>query len=348
MNKFIIAALLLLLGAHGLWAQESPFNGLEPQVDSGQTDYTFLVSGHFYGGSQNVSGYPASTLLANLEEVNQSEAAFMVCVGDLFQDVRNNIPAFRKALFEKLDIPLYNAVGNHDLSGDVYQENFGDTWYTLKYLGDVFVILDSELNSSSFKGDQLDLLLNSIKQADSGSNIFVFSHRPVWAEAREELAGVFPDNTQSATGTNYLTEVEPTLSAHDGSVFWFSGSMGGMAPVSFFYHHPDQTNLHFIQTAIRDLPRDAMLYVHVKSGEVSFETWSLTGQELEPLESYDLEFWRGYRKPAEFNYRLIPLYVGQMLSDAHFWWGVGLTIFGLITLRWMRRRRRNRRSKKSS
>ncbi len=31
------------------------------------------------------------------------------------------------SLFDELEIPLFNAVGNHDLSGDFYQINYGAT-----------------------------------------------------------------------------------------------------------------------------------------------------------------------------------------------------------------------------
>ena len=323
-----LLATLALLPTLAFGQPTSPFNHTTVVVDSTTSDYEFLISGHFYGGSQNKSGFPASTLLGNIDAINQSNAKFFICLGDMVMDVKNDIPKFKSSLFSMLQVPLFNAVGNHDISGTIYQDNFGKTWSAFDYQGDRFVLLDAEEGDSQIKGEQLEFFKKQI--AGEYNNLFIFSHRPIWAEARTDLEGVFPDNTQGAFGTNYL-EIEPLLQSTNKPVYWFSGSLGD-APVSYFYHRPEQGNLHLIQTAIRDLERDAILKVKLKAGKVSFETQSLTGQTLEPIEHYNLEFWRSYRKPVEFNYRLIPLWTKNALTHRYFWYGVGSVLFLLVAV----------------
>ena len=107
---------------------QSPFNGKMVETDS-LPGYSFLVSGHFYGDAGNKSHFPANTLLANLDWVNGTNAKMLVCLGDLFKDIQNDIPNYETALFQKLELPLVNSVGNHDLTGTVYQDNYGETFF---------------------------------------------------------------------------------------------------------------------------------------------------------------------------------------------------------------------------
>jgi hypothetical protein len=117
----------------------------------------------------------------------------------------------------------------------------------------------------------------------------------------------------------------------------------GNVPVSFFYHKEEGKNITYIQTAIRNIPRDAILKVRIKNGKVAFTPISLTDQDLEALEYYNMDFWKEYKKPvAQFNYRLIPLYIKQTLTSRYFWYGMGAMVMvffvaGLVLKRVRRR-----------
>ncbi len=309
-----------MLGAHSI-AQNS-LNNKPLQVDD-STKYSFLVSAHFYGGSAKTSGYPAGSVLGSVDTINNLNSTFLMCLGDMFMDVKNDIPFYKKSLFNKLNIPLYNAVGNHDLSSDVYQNNFGETSYSFRINNNIFLVLDTEEDDGSLKDNQLELLEKSV--ISEAKNIFVFSHRPIWAEDDEDLKHVFKDNTQSLISNNYQDKILPLLQQSKSKIYWFSGSLGGAAPSSFFYH--SKTNqLTYIATAIRDLKRDGILKVDVVNDDVLFETISLTSENVLPLEAYNLDFWRT-EKPKEFNYRLIPLYIKQIVFNKSFFIGVCIAFF---------------------
>ncbi len=324
-------------------AATSPLNGVQLIENPKKESYSFWVSGHFYGGSNNVSGYPASTILGNVSMLNSSSEEFIMCTGDLFKDIRNNIPAYKKSLFDPLKKPLFNTVGNHDVSGDVYQENYGATYSSFSFHGDLFIILDAEADDSDIEGEQLEWFKKTIKAAQPSAAIFIFTHRPIWAEEHAKLSNAFPDNTHSLTGTNFPEDIEPILNetSVNNPIYWFSGSLGD-APAAFFYYKEEGKSIHYIQTAIRDLPKDAMLSVSVMNHKPSFKTVSLTGEELLPLEEYNLEFWGGGKPAESFNYRLVPLYLKLTFTHRYFWYGAAYTLGFMLALGWFRRRRKRR------
>ncbi|MFI5203389.1 MAG: metallophosphoesterase family protein [Flavobacteriales bacterium] len=343
MKKYIVHIfLLVVLNVNG---KESPFNRLKLVHDS-TLNFSFIVSGHFHGSSSNISGFPASSLQGNIGKINLLGAHFMVSTGDMFLDIRNDIPNYKKALFSRLTVPLFNVPGNHDYPKSVYEENFGKTYGHFFYKNCVFLLLDTEMDNGSLKGEQWQLFQDVILKCSGGNsirNVFIFSHRPVWAEDDEELKNIFLENTKSTFKTNFETEVEPFLKKIKKKLnfYWFSGSLGGQAPASFFYHKSDE-RITYIQSAIRDLPHDAMLQVYVEKGNVRFETFSLNHNKAPELEECNREMWK--RGPVEkpFNYRLIKLYMVNMLTHRYFWYGVCWTTVGIGLIWFCRKRRRKK------
>ncbi|NOQ72170.1 MAG: hypothetical protein GQ574_09220 [Crocinitomix sp.] len=337
-----ISILVICLFSVSVYSQyKSPFNQNEIQTEG--TQYSFIVSGHFYGDGGNKSRFPVNTLLANLDWINGSNAVMLVCLGDLFKDVSNDIPNYQTSLFDKLEMPLVNAVGNHDLTDNIYQDNFGKTAFSFQINQDVHIVLDTERDNGDITGEQLDLLKDAKTKVNNGviQNVFIYTHRTIWKEAYSEMDGIFEDNTQSIGGTNYESEVLPILKemGEKVHVYLFSGSLG-TAPASFFHFYDKENNVKIIATAIRGLPRDAMLEVMVNEmGEASFTTKSLTGEKLDPLNYYDVEYWQTEVGTEPFNWKMIPYYIELMLKHRFFWYGVGLTSLGFFILIWFAKRR---------
>ena len=334
--KIIVAILFVFSLLTSVGQVKSPFNNLEVNSDS-SNNYSFVISGHFYGGASNRTGYPVNTLLANLDWVNGQDHEMLICLGDLFMDVKNDIPKYQTALFDKLELelPLFNAVGNHDLTGTVYQDNFGATSFKMTLNKDIHLFLDTERDNGDIRDEQLTLLKEVIDLTKFAeiNNVFIYSHRTIWKSAYDEMEGIFEDNTQSIAEPNFKEEVLPLLNtiSENAEVYWFSGSLGD-APASFFFHEDE--NITIIATAIRGLPRDAMLEVIVKNGKVEFNPYSLTGQDLLPLQEYNVDYWQSVSSAEPFNWRLVPLYVKNIMFSRLFWYGVLVSIiFGWITIK---------------
>lgn len=350
-HNILLVALLQCWGCVLYGQFTSPFNKAIGRVDS-SGNFSFIVSGHFHGASTNQSTFPAATLLANIDTLNSLKPVFLVSLGDLFLDVDSTyIKHYQKSFFDKLNMPLYNAVGNHDISnGNMYEKIYGATYYKLAINNNLFIVLNTEINDGSIKGAQMEFLSNLLDETLKNNlqyrNIFIFSHRPVWAENNDRYKKLFAGNTRTAIGTNnFDAEIKPLLAklSADRNVFWMSGSLGG-GPASFFYDKDPETKITFMQTAIRDLPRDAVLQVSINNGAVTFKGISLTGRQLENIENYNIDYWNKTVAPEEqFNYRLLPYLAFQMIRHYYFWFGffssiLFLLIISLIIKKWKRKK----------
>lgn len=346
-SKFLFLVMSLLFSFSATFSQiVSPFNKVA--VPDSLKNYSFIVSGHFHGASSNVSTYPASTILANIDTFNALKPAFLMCLGDMFIDLDERYAEhYQRSLFNKLHSPLLNAVGNHDISnGNIYEKFYGKEYFSYRINSELFIVLNTEEKDGSIKGEQLKFFKTSLASSPEIRNVFIFSHRPVWAEQIEKYKGLFEGNTRSSFGqNNFSTDILPELKkmAVEKNIFWFSGSMAG-GPASFFYDKDENSKITFMQTAIRDLPRDAVLQVSLNNGNVSLKGISLTGEQLKTIEDYDVEFWRKSTPQEEkFNFRLLPLMIFKMLTHHFFWLGVVLTIIScflisFIIKKWKRRK----------
>jgi hypothetical protein len=352
---FILPTLLL--------AQRSPFNGLDVLPADSTGHYRILIGGHFHGESTNRSGYPAATLLANLDTINSLGAHLFLCTGDLFMDPVKDLPRYQRSFFSKLKMPFFNAPGNHDGPGESSDQVFqaqgwrqtvyapidpggpAESWMEMP--GPIVALFDTERKEGYADSERIGILTRLLDIVDSTNRatkawtqVFIISHRPIWAEDDPQYSPLFKDNTRSTFGTNFRKDVYPLLEriAQHAHVYWISGSLGGGAPSSIFFQ-PHAPNITFIQCAIRDVPRDALLIADVHPDTVKWSALSLTGQKLRSPETYDAAWWRSKRGKEEgFNWRLLPYLIRTTVLHRAFWWGAGLMLLLLLFVRRILRR----------
>lgn len=345
-NRVLLLTILVFSSLKGQII--SPFN--KKELNDSTSNYTFIVSGHFHGASTSTSSFPAGTLQGNIDTLNSIKPLFLMSLGDLFLDVNESyLKNYQKSLFDKLQMPLFNVVGNHDLAnGNMYEKVFGKTFFSFSIGSEYFILLNTEVDDGSIKNEQLAFLEKSIEECSSQSikNVFVFSHRPVWAENNDKYKKLFSNNTHSELGKNNFNEVVlPLISkiSKTKNVYWMSGSMGG-GPSAFFYDKDLETNITYIQTAIRDRVQDAVLKVDVRDGGISFNGISFTNQAIDKVENYGVDFWKNNLKVEQsFNYRLIPFYFKKNILSTSFWLGFSIATFlvfliAIIKKRWKKRK----------
>lgn len=344
MNKilFTIVNLFVFLPAFCI---KSPFNNKEFNCDS-LKEIKFIVTGHIHGSSLNSSGYPASTILANIDTLNKLDASFFISLGDLFFDIDSNIvKKYNRSFFSKLSMPIFNAPGNHDWSRGLYSSFFGKSYFSFKCKTNLFIILDSEINDGNISGKQFEFFNQKIKDfinSNNLKNVFIFIHRPIWSSL-PEFKGVFVENTKRKFGiNNYKDVVYPVIQKIPVSkkVFFFAGSLGP-APASFFYHK--NKNITYIATAIRELKRDAILLVTINSENTfDFKTISLTGEKIKDIKYYDINMWKNYHNNPfrDFNPKLIPFYCYSAISNRYFWYGAILSVFFILFIILILKRKR--------
>lgn len=296
-----------------------------------QESITFLVGGHLSGNANN--GYPAGTLLASIDSINEINPSLLISLGDLFYNAQKDFPNYNHSFFSKVTFPTFNAVGNHDLSKKGGYDNLYDyTFFSFEINSNLFLILDTERADGTIEGEQLEFFKDALSKQPF-KNIFIFSHRPIWVDNNEKFEGLFKGYKESLIGNNFDKTIYPMLERLDIPVYWFAGSTGP-AHCSFFWHQK-KDNIYYIQSAIRDFLEDGLLIVYIdKSQQVSFSTLSLTKSNLQPLAAYNLSFWRSRNAITQINYRMIPLWTIQAITHRYFWYG-GLicTILLLIVKR---------------
>ena len=326
-----------------LVAQVSPYTGVALQQPDSAGRYRLLIGGHFHGESTNVSGYPASTVLAGIDSMNALAPHAMLSAGDLFMEPDRDSARYVRSLFSRLRFPLFNAPGNHDREGRAYRV----TMPQVLVMGrDRIVLLDTERDDSDLVGDQLAVFRDLVDiSAQGGSDrIFIISHRPVWAEDDARYGRLFEGNTRSMAGCNYRQEVLPLVRrlAETSEVYWISGSVAGRAPASVFFQ-PHEKNITYIQCAVRDRLYDALLVVDVDPGSMRWSVLSLTGQPTRPVSEYGAAWWeREQGAPEEFEWRRIPYLIKKSLMRPEFWYGVLSSLLLVSFGMWWRGRARRK------
>lgn len=324
-------------------AQVSPFTGKPVLPPDSSGSYRLLIGGHFHGASSSVSGYPAATVLASIGAMNATKANVFLSTGDLFMDPDRDSARYATAFFAPLQLPLFNAPGNHDLEGKAY--GIGARMPVVIAMGkDRIILLDTERDDSSIKGDQLEVLsdLAARAEAEHVAHVFIVTHRPIWSEGDVRYAPLFEGNTRSLTGSNFKSDVLPVLRelARTASIHWISGSMAGRAPASIFFQ-PQEKNITFIQSAVRDRIQDALLIADVDPTGIRWSALSLSGSTMEPVETYDAAWWeaRGTVK-EEFHWRRMPYLIKKTVSYPVFWYGFGVAGLCVVLFRLLLRGRR--------
>lgn len=342
-----IRALLLTLALTvSAAAQVSPYTGkgVVPPDSAGR--YRLLIGGHFHGASSNMSGYPAATVLAGMDLINGTRANAFLSTGDLFLRPDRDSLRYAQSFFGKLQLPLFNAPGNHDLEGKAYHTPMPQR---IDMGRDRILLLDTERDDSDIQGDQLEALRELVSEVEQGvaQRLIIVTHRPIWAEGDERYGRLFAGNTRSITGCNFQAEVLPLLrkAASRSAVYWISGSMAGRAPASVFFQ-PHEKNITYIQSAVRDELRDALLLADVTPDSVRWEVRSLTGESVQAATAYDAAWWEAHQgKAEEFHWRRIPYLVRKNLTSAVFWFGAVAMLVVLALVRLLMRARGNRASR---
>lgn len=337
----LASSLLALVLATAVWAQVSPYTGVAVVPPDSNGHYRLLFGGHFHGASANMSGYPAATVLAGLDLINTTGANALLSTGDLYLRPQRDSLRYASSFFGKLRLPLFNAPGNHDLEGGAWHPHLPQR---INMGRDRILLLDTERDNSDVKGEQLEALRTIVAEAAAGEvdHVFIVSHRPVWAENDDRYGPLFAGNTRSITGANFESVVYPLLreAATKAEVFWISGSMAGRAPASVFFQ-PHEHNITYIQSAVRDELRDALLLAEVGPGGVQWKVLSLTGEVTRPAATYDAAWWQANRGQQEaFNWRRLPYLIKKNTMAPAFWYGALTVLFlVLLTRRFLRRGR---------
>ncbi len=270
--------------------QEYALNHLDIQAQSDSTGtFSFFVAGHTYG-SLNQSVFPAASILAHVDKLNADSASFLMLLGDSYKKADSiHILNFKRCFIDKLKIPAFNALGNHEgytskgIDFQLYHDVFGvKPYFYFEHQNNLFVVLDSEQSivqkdkASDFSENQtafLHALMHPKIKDQQFQNAFFFVHRPLHLK-------------QQALFFEQLKPLLRVLNEQNISVYTFSGDMA--AQTTDLYAVKDTIfNLTYVHTHITDGPDDKMLKVQVShDGSVQLLPISLTFQTPLSINQY--------------------------------------------------------------
>ncbi len=226
-NKHLIILVYLLFSLTG-------------QAQNRQILYSFFVAGHTYGQPGIKSGLhpPFKKKFDYIR--NRPEIKFGVFTGDI---VAANPTADDwdkvDADIETLGLPVYFAVGNHDMENrELFESRYGDTYYSFSFQNDLFIVIDPNIDGWNISGEQMEFLKRTLHEnREKTDNIFVSFHQLLWWKNNSIYTAYRPNSFEGKADTiNFWTEVEPLFKNLQNQVFMFAGDVGaGNWAADFMY-----------------------------------------------------------------------------------------------------------------
>lgn len=259
-------------------------------------EYSFFVAGHTHGGSgvNNAGLHPP--MEAKFDFIrSDSLMEFGVLTGDIV--ISGTVQNWNEvdASLLLLEMPVYFAAGNHDLTDrSLYENRYGSTYYSFEKHADLFIVLDPMLDFWNISGDQLTFLQNTLSAKAAGvKNIYVFFHHLLWWAPDNIYKNVKANSVADRDpNMNFWTEVEPLFNALPNNVIMFAGDVGKTTTVDpYMYHQYD--NITLIASGMGNGVTDNFVIADVWSDKsVTYRLISLNTEAVDALgklEDYILE-----------------------------------------------------------
>lgn len=187
--------------------------------------------------------------------------------------------------------------GNHDLDNLTLLLEFTKKprYYAFSRNNIVFLILDTEVSTPDFKGEQLELIQSVADTIENADYMVVVLHRIFWMVGVPELSYLMDSvaaSTKNLTRTNFYDEVYPLFQKTKGKGIKVLCLAGDRTDVNIAYYPED--SITFLASGMRGtVPDDSNFVIilthHIPSGNLSWEFSALNEIDTitsEPLQTY--------------------------------------------------------------
>lgn len=285
--------------AFELDANDAVINGREVDQSEEKTGTVFLAAGHIYGNPASKGELtPAGTLIDAVGLINAIDADIFFSLGDMaYHATEESFEALRGNFLDKINAPVINAPGNHDLAGGrpLYEEHFGQTYYSFRIRENQVIVLDTALADCTIAGRQEEMLREAISKAEADediNHIFIFLHHLIYLDSSGDLAK--RANGVCEMGTNYLDLYREILlpASREKTIYMIAGDVGAFGNnLSPYYYKYPETDLHTLAIGLGDGDGDALLRIDTSAQGAAFEIIPLGDQEFNALETYSPAYW---------------------------------------------------------
>ncbi len=230
--------------------------------------YSFFIAGHTSGkpGVNNIGLHPAfKDKFGYVKSREEIKMGFLL--GDIVVQGGATAQDWDEvdADIDSLGLPVYFAVGNHDMENrPLFESRYGSTYYSFVYQNDLFIVLDPNIDGWSIKGEQLEFLENVVDSSyQNVDNIFVLFHQLLWWTSDNIYANIEPNSFAGIVlPTNFWTVIEPIFHQLPNRVIMCAGDMGATSwSDNFMYDNYD--NISFVGTGMGDGDGDNFIVLNI-------------------------------------------------------------------------------------
>jgi len=190
--------------------------------------FAFLTDIHLQPEKDAVTGFQQA-----IDSVNKLNPDFVITGGDLVMDALDQTYGRVDSLYNlyievsgELTMPVYNAVGNHEVYGwhrieegiesnpdfgkNMFEKKMGDRFYSFDHKSWHFIILDAIYRSEKghyigkIDNEQLNWLKGDLEKTDKNAPIAITVHIPFITSATQLKQGAMAANSESTVITNSL------------------------------------------------------------------------------------------------------------------------------------------------
>lgn len=289
---------------------------------------------------------PASSLLGAIDKIKAAKPQWIFALGDVVRNSDNpqQVARYQQTL-QAFGCPTILVPGNHDLlsDGSLPDSTVMELPCQRAY-GDQFIFLNTEKLIHHRGHELLKQLKELPSECDGGQNLFVFSHRLMWAladpefERMDEFANE-PLRDKVDLDTLKLVFDAVGKLARNRPIYWFSGDIGASWSLPVFEGHSQDKQRHYFAAGLGDTEEDAFWQIHVDdAGNVHPSLLSLAPTDFQrPI--YDLAYWE--REMATRSADSKSGFLSRFIAE----WkvllvGVILGVLILIVMQWLLRRKR--------
>ena len=258
--------------------------------------YSFFVAGHTYGIPSVADHGIHPPFKALFPQINSSNLDFGVFTGDI-------VTSGTLSKWDEIDTDLaeltpqvHFVVGNHDMTNrDLFVSRYGPTYYSFEYRGDLFIMLDGELDPCNISNEQMTFLQDALS-ASEAQNIFVFVHKLIWVTEGTPYYAL-ASKLNSVEGynfhANFWSDVEPLFRATGAQVYVVAGDVGVTWAMPLFYETYE--NIHLVASGMGGSEEENYVIFDVYANDVEIRVQRLDGQALTlgSIEAYNLAHYSG-------------------------------------------------------
>lgn len=251
-----------------------------------QDPYRFFIAGHVSGNPANWhQGFHAPFKEKSFLISQDSSIAFGVLLGDMVKKGSASNFTVLDEDIGSLERSTYMVAGNHDVTDrTLYDQWYGPSYYSFVQNGDLFIVLDSNLDGWNIVEDQLQFLISAMDTKTPVRNIFVFVHHLLWWAPDNRFNKVrINSSTGRAAVVNFYDEILPLLRSQGVPIFLFAGDVGAQATGSEFMYYREDA-ITFIASGMGGGERDNFVVIKVdRNGGVHFDLIALNGDDIHAL-----------------------------------------------------------------